>query len=55
MAWEEVANFKGARGAGLPPGGLPGQIPVKQSETDLDIDWEDQAAAPTVIDCGEFT
>lgn len=33
------AGVNGQNGAGLPVGGLPGQVPVKQSATDYDLIW----------------
>jgi hypothetical protein len=39
----------GPPGPGLPPGGTAGQIPKKQSNTDYDIAWEDDAGSGTAI------
>lgn len=39
----ESASAPGPAGPGVPAGGTAGQVPVKQSGTDYDIDWEDQS------------
>jgi hypothetical protein len=37
---ESIPGEKGEPGPGLPPGGEPGQVPVKKSKEDYDTKWE---------------
>lgn len=41
---------KGDPGEGIPPGGTTGQIPVKASDTDFDIEWQDPPSGGSGVD-----
>lgn len=50
-----VVRGNGRPGRGVPPGGTTGQVPVKLSNDDFDIGWDDQSGgggggAPTTVD-----